>query len=62
MKAGDLVTIPESRDPLGRTGSHVGVIVNSEIVQNRIAVMWPTRDGIVSYEPIMFLEVLGENG
>ena len=62
MKAGDLVTIPESRDPLGRKGSNVGIIVDSEIIRNRIAVMWPTRDGIVSYEPIMFLEVLGENG
>lgn len=60
MKAGDLVMIPEQRDPLGRTGSPIGIIVDSTIVRNRIAVLWPNSNGKVSYEPIMFLEVIGE--
>ena len=52
--------IPEQRDPLGRTGSPIGIIVDSTIVRNRIAVLWPNSNGKVSYEPIMFLEVIGE--
>ena len=59
MKAGDLVIMPE-QDPIGRSGSPVGVIVDSAIVRNRIAVLWPNSGGKVSYEPIMFLEVIGE--
>lgn len=59
MKVGDLVIMPEQA-PLGSAGSPVGVIVDSAIVRNRIAVLWPNSNGKVSYEPIMFLEVVGE--
>ena len=60
MKAGDLVVMPEARDPLGRIGTPIGIIVSSQIVRNRIAVLWPDGNGEVSYEPIMFLEVVGQ--
>ena len=60
MKAGDLVVMAEEKDPLGRVGSLVGIVVDSKIVRNRISVLWPNANGKVSYEPIMFLEVVGE--
>lgn len=56
MKAGDLVVISE---PRSLEGAPIGIIVDSQIIENKIAVLWP-GDGEVSYEPIMFLEVLGQ--
>ena len=59
MKAGDLVIMPDRLQPQYNIGTSVGIIVDSEITNNCIAVLWPDADGEVSYEPIMFLEVIG---
>ena len=56
MKAGDLVVLSEPRRSL--EGAPIGIIVDSQIIENKIAVLWPDG-GEISYEPIMFLEVLG---
>ena len=61
MKAGDLVVMPSSADfSLLRQDLGVGLIVDNNIVRNRIGVLWSDGDGTVEYEPIQWLEVISE--
>ena len=57
MKAGDLV----AKDHFRSDPDTVGIVVDSKIIRNRIAVLWPNKGGEVVYEPITFLEVISES-
>jgi hypothetical protein len=59
MKIGDLVIMP--RQASKRVGDEeVGLIVNDEIIRDRIGVLWTDGAGRIDYEPVDWLEVISE--
>ena len=59
MKVGDLVTMPNAVDyTLRKKCQALGLIVDDNIVRNRIGVMWPDSDEMIDYEPVKWLKVV----
>ena len=59
MKVGDLVIMPNASDrTLRKKCQTLGLIIDDNIVRNRIAVMWSDSDESIDYEPAKWLKVV----